>query len=234
MKYRQYISYSLLAISGVFLLCTVFATNTGLANGLVTGKVLWFHLAMLLLAACSLVAAILTKPAKPFDFSVADGLVLVLAVIVALTYNRQLDPEPEKMLFGGQLVVLWFLLRFLLTGWPQLQLFFLAVVVATGGIEAVSGMRQLHGFEGSNHSLFKLTGDFYNPGPYSGYLAIILPVCLWMILRQTKNLSALPGMDRFAGNHCRASCRNEPDGMDSGCRFMRMGVLGATDRMGKD
>ena len=197
MKYRQYISYSLLAISGVFLLCTVFATDTGLANGLVTGKVLWFHLAMLLLATCSLVAAILTKPVKPFVFSVADGLVLVLAVIVALTYNRQLDPEPEKMLFGGQLVVLWFLLRFLLTGWPQLQLFFLAVVVATGGIEAVSGMRQLHGFEGSNHSLFKLTGDFYNPGPYSGYLAIVLPVCLWMILEWGKEKRA----------HSRASLR---------------------------
>ena len=190
MKYRQYISYSLLAISGVFLLCTVFATDTGLANGLVTGKVLWFHLAMLLLAACSLVAAVLTKPAKPFVFSVADGLVLVLAVIVALTYNRLLDPEPEKMLFGGQLVVLWFLLRFILTGWPQLQLFFLAVVVATGGIEAVSGMRQLHGFEGSNHSLFRLTGDFYNPGPYSGYLAIVLPVCLWMILEWGKEKRA--------------------------------------------
>ena len=186
MKYRQYISYSLLAISGIFLLCTVFATDTGLANGLVTGKVLWFHLAMLLLAACSLVAAVLTKLVKPFVFSVADGLVLILAAIVALTYNRQLDLEPEKMLFGGQLVVLWFLLRFILTGWPQLQLFFLAVVVATGGIEAVSGMRQLHGFEGSNHSLFKLTGDFYNPGPYSGYLAIVLPVCLWMILEWGK------------------------------------------------
>ena len=111
MKYRQYISYSLLAISGIFLLCTVFATDTGLANGLVTGKVLWFHLAMLLLAACSLVAAVLMKPAKPFVFSVADGLVLILAAIVALTYNRQLDPEPEKMLFGGQLVVLWFLIK---------------------------------------------------------------------------------------------------------------------------
>ena len=51
------------------------------------------------------------KPAKPFVFSVSDGLVLVLAAIVALTYNRQLDPEPEKMLFGGQLVVLWFLIK---------------------------------------------------------------------------------------------------------------------------
>ena len=186
MKYNQYISYSLLAISGVFLLCTVFATDIALTNGLITGKVLWFHLVMLLLAACSLMAAVITKPAKPFVFSVADGLVLVLAAIVALTYNWQLNPEPEKMLFGGQLVVLWFLLRFIFTGWPQLRLFFLTAIVVTGLVEAVLGMRQLHGFEGSNHSLFRLTGDFYNPGPYSGYLALVLPVCLWMILRQTK------------------------------------------------
>ena len=103
MKYRQYISYSLLAISGIFLLCTVFATDTGLANGLVIGKVLWFHLAMLLLAACSLVAAVLTKPVKPFVFSVAAGLVPGLAAIVALTSNRQLDPDPEKLSFCGQL-----------------------------------------------------------------------------------------------------------------------------------
>ena len=186
MKYRQYISYSLLVISGIFLLCTVFATDTGLANGVVTGKILWFHLSMLFLATCSLLAAVLTRPAKQFAFSMADGLVLVLATIVALTYNWQLNPEPEKMLFGGQLVVLWFLLRFIFTGWPQLRLFFLTTIVVTGLVEAVLGMRQLHGFEGSNHSLFRLTGDFYNPGPYSGYLALVLPVCLWMILRQTK------------------------------------------------
>ena len=186
MKYRQYISYSLLAISGFFLMCTVFATDISLVNGVVTGKVHWFHLSMLFLATCSLLAAVLTRPAKQFAFSKADGLVLALAAIVALTYNWQLNPEPEKMLVGGQLVVLWFLLRFIFTGWPQLRLFFLTTIVVTGLVEAVLGMRQLHGFEGSNHSLFRLTGDFYNPGPYSGYLAIVLPVCLWMILRQTK------------------------------------------------
>lgn len=181
--YKKYISYSLLVISGIFLLCTVFATNNNLANGLVTGKVHWFHLAMLFLTACSLVAVLLTRPAKLFAFSVADGMVLALAAIVALTYNRVLNPEPEKMLFGGQLVLLWFLLRFLFSGWPQLRLAFLTGIVVTGLVEAVSGMRQLHGLEGSNHSLFRLTGDFYNPGPYSGYLAIVLPVCLWMILQ---------------------------------------------------
>lgn len=183
MKYSQYISWSLLIMSGIFLLCTVFATDPNLENGLVTGKVHWFHLAMLFMAGGSLVAAVLAKPAKTLTFSPADGFVLLLMAIVSLTYNWQLNPEPEKMLFGGQLVVLWFLLRFIFNGWPQLQLFFLVGIVGTGFIEAISGMRQLHGFDGSNHSLFRLTGDFYNPGPYSGYLALVLPVCLWMILQ---------------------------------------------------
>lgn len=183
MKNIQYIPLLFLSISGALLLCTVFATDESLVNGLVTGKVHWFHLAMLLLAACCLVVALITPPRKQFVFSSADGLVLLLAAIVAMTYNRELNPEPEKMLFGGQLVVLWFLLRFICSGWPQLRLLFLTGIVATGLIEAILGMRQLHGFEASNHSLFRLTGHFYNPGPYSGYLALILPICLWMILR---------------------------------------------------
>lgn len=183
MIYKKYISYSLLVISGIFLLCTVFAADISLVNGLVMGKVHWFHLAMVFLVICCLTATVLTKPAKPFTFSVADGAILVLTVIVAFTYDWQLNPEPEKILFAGQLVVLWFLLRFIFTEWPQSKIFFLVMIAGTGLIEAVSGMRQLHGFEGSNHSLFRLTGDFYNPGPYSGYLAIVLPICLWMILQ---------------------------------------------------
>lgn len=65
------------------------------------------------------------KAGKTFEFSVADGLVLVLAAIVAVTYNWQMNPEPEKMLFGGQLVISWFVLRFIFTGWPLLRVFFL-------------------------------------------------------------------------------------------------------------
>lgn len=182
MKYNRFISLSLFIFSGILLLCTVFATNSRLEDGLVTGKVHWFHLAMLFMTMCSLVAVVLTKPEGWFRFSFVDVLVLFLVTTVILTYNWQLNPEPEKMLFGGQLVVLWFLLRFIFAEWQQLRLFFIAMIIGTGLIEAISGVRQLHGFDESNHSLFNLTGDFYNPGPYSGYLALILPLCLWVIL----------------------------------------------------
>lgn len=63
-----------------------------------------------------------------------------------------------------------------------------------GGIEAVWGLSQLYGYAVSNHSLYVLTGSFFNPGPYSGYLAMILPVCLYQWLTKRGRFSALTGM----------------------------------------
>ena len=51
-------------------------------------------------------------------------------------------------------------------------------LLVMGSIEAVWGWRQLFGWTASGHSLYLLTGSFFNPGPYSGYLAMVLPVCL--------------------------------------------------------
>lgn len=51
-------------------------------------------------------------------------------------------------------------------------------LVLWGGVEALMGMRQLFGFAASGHALYAMTGSFFNPGPYSGYLAMVLPVCV--------------------------------------------------------
>ena len=53
-------------------------------------------------------------------------------------------------------------------------------LIMIGGYEAILGFRQLYGFSVSNHSLYTLTGSFYNPGPYMGYLAMVLPVCVYV------------------------------------------------------
>ena len=52
------------------------------------------------------------------------------------------------------------------------------LLIAFGVKEAVLGLLQVYGYEPSNHSLYALTGSFYNPGPYSGFLAMCLPLAL--------------------------------------------------------
>ena len=51
-------------------------------------------------------------------------------------------------------------------------------LIVFGSLEAVWGLLQVYGYEPSNHSLYALTGSFYNPGPYSGFLAMCLPLAL--------------------------------------------------------
>lgn len=53
------------------------------------------------------------------------------------------------------------------------------LLILAGTVEAVWGLLQIYGFEPSNHSLYALTGSFYNPGPYSGFLAMCVPVALY-------------------------------------------------------
>ncbi|WP_455672699.1 O-antigen ligase family protein [Phocaeicola sp.] len=64
--------------------------------------------------------------------------------------------------------------------------------ILLGAVEAVWGLRQVYGFTYSNHSLFALTGSFYNPGPYSGYLAMVFPVCLYEWLRRRGGKKTIP------------------------------------------
>ena len=52
------------------------------------------------------------------------------------------------------------------------------LLILAGAVEAVWGLLQVYGYEPSNHSLYALTGSFYNPGPYSGFLAMCLPMAL--------------------------------------------------------
>ncbi len=53
-------------------------------------------------------------------------------------------------------------------------------IIIGGGIQAIYGNLQLWGYYPSHHSLFKLTGSFFNPGPYAGFFAevLIILICL--------------------------------------------------------
>lgn len=179
----SYLCLLFLSISGMLLLCTVFAANADLVNGMVAGKTCWFHIMMLAFAASTLFMEMVIKKTNNIKFMAADGLILLYAAIILMTYNWTLNPEPEKLLFGGQLIMLWFMIRLAIKNYPSLLMFFISIIICTGILEAGWGTMQLYGFKISNHPLFNLTGSFFNPGPFSGYIAAILPVSFGVMLR---------------------------------------------------
>ena len=56
------------------------------------------------------------------------------------------------------------------------------VLILAGMVEALWGLGQVYGYLPVKHAMFPLTGSFYNPGPYGGFLAMTFPVCLWEVL----------------------------------------------------
>ncbi|MFV0506588.1 MAG: O-antigen ligase family protein [Bacteroidales bacterium] len=62
----------------------------------------------------------------------------------------------------------------------------LLAIIVSGSIQAIYGNLQLLGYCPSNHAGFKLTGSFFNPGPYAGFLVVVWPMALSMYLFKEK------------------------------------------------
>ena len=120
------------------------------------------------------------------------GVAAILSVVVFATSNDIPVGEMayQKLWLGRMLFVfvVCCLLSFCLNRKNHLSFPTIVtwVLIILGGMEAIWGLRQIYGLAVSNHSLYALTGSFYNPGPYSGYLAMIFPLCLyeWLNLKE--------------------------------------------------
>lgn len=67
-----------------------------------------------------------------------------------------------------------------------------------GALEAIWGIHQLYGFSLSGHSRYAFTGSFFNPGPYAGYLAMVLPLCLHLYLSKADKKTIINTIERGA------------------------------------
>jgi len=85
-------------------------------------------------------------------------------------------------LFG--VYILYLLIR---SSYKKSLIFFLIFSTVIGAnIQIIIGNLQLYGFLESNNSFAKLTGSFFNSGPFSGYLAAIFPVSCYILKNKNK------------------------------------------------
>lgn len=119
------------------------------------------------------------------------GLLLLLGTVMVCDMRYQAAGEQACQYFWlGRTAMLFavccLIFYFLVERTKRSSVFYQSVIwvlILISGVEAIWGLRQVYGFTSSNHVLFSLTGSFYNPGPYSGYLAMVFPVCLSEWLR---------------------------------------------------
>jgi O-antigen ligase len=66
--------------------------------------------------------------------------------------------------------------------YPNAIKFVIIAILFCGLIEALYGISQLLGLNNSKHVLYRMTGTFFNPGPYGGYLSVIMTLSISYIV----------------------------------------------------
>lgn len=134
-------------------------------------------------AVIAVLSCFISKEIQRFCFTLPDILFIVIVVYYVTRYDYELQLANWKIIYAVLLLLLWFAARIILSNLAISKSILLGGFVGIGCVLAVWGMLQLYGVQRSNNYLFPITGPFYNPGPYSGYLAMIFPISLSCLLQ---------------------------------------------------
>lgn len=173
--------YNILVLMICLLIIVLPSVNdTRLVNSTITSKLIYFLYGSMILFGVYSLTIIFSKKVS-FSVSKIDFALFVL--VLYITLNRYFFQSYYGFsiryieLLG--LSFLYVVLRTIpLKNYPWL----LIAIVVSGIIQAVYGNLQLFGYYSSNHSGFKMTGSFFNPGPYAGFLVSVWAVALGMYL----------------------------------------------------
>lgn len=153
---------------------TVFVANNFLFHGDTMAKCFWFATAM-----CFFVLLFPFFISKNVVIRVTDILFYMFAFFVCVNYFI-LNGHPNMHWW---LTLLMFPLYVGFRGFldrcnNKFKESFLVFLLVVFLVKALWGLAQLYGFARSYNELFSITGTFFNPGPYSGFLALGVPLAL--------------------------------------------------------
>lgn len=163
----------------------------------ITSKLIYFLYGIIILLGLYVLTIIFSKTIS-LSFSKID--IALFALVIYITVNRYFIQSNWGFsiryieLLG--LIFLYIVLRFISL---KNYIWVLLAIIISGIAQAVYGNLQLLGYYPSNHPGFKMTGSFFNPGPYAGFLVSVWPVALGMYLFKANiaNQVYLPNKNNF-------------------------------------
>ncbi|MFO7825353.1 MAG: O-antigen ligase family protein, partial [Cyclobacterium sp.] len=175
--------YSLWSINIVF--CIIFMILPSFTIGIdipvgskSLGKTLFLLFSISIIAVLYLVIFLFKKDSNfLFKLSLIDGVIAILVLFVLINstlFQNHLSVNYRLYDFGG---LIFFYLAVRLIDSKGLILSFVFLVIG-GLIQVTYGELQLYNFYPALNPNFPITGSFFNPGPYSGYLTAVFPIAL--------------------------------------------------------
>ena len=161
--------------------------NSNLMLPTQSGKAFGFLWGMLGYVVVVIFIATIDKKAHTIKITPIDLFLGAYCLMIGISYWLHPTDKLEMLSFGA-LILFYLSVRAIHKNYLR---FLLLAVVISGTIQAIYGNLQLWGYYPSNHGLFKMTGSFFNPGPYAGYLCAILPIAVGLYFGRIKNVSVV-------------------------------------------
>jgi len=174
---------NLLLMAGLIIVLP-FAVDDSLMFSTQSAKFFLFGFAVIVIVSLFLLGIILRNLTKPVRITPLDILLVAFFLYAGVWVLLNLDSYglPDHFIEFIGLAALYIVFRRLDAG--SFKFLFIALLLS-GAAQAIYGNLQLYGVFPSHHNIFRITGGFFNPGPYSGYLAIIFPIALAIYLSIT-------------------------------------------------
>jgi hypothetical protein len=139
---------------------------------------------MTLVALVMVVMGLGKKCSRFFDVQTIAVLLFAASVYFTALVLNDAPLNTTKLCNFALIIILYFGFRSLY----RLNVKFISVLVfflmLTGLAEAVWGLLQIYKILPSQHHLYLTTCSFFNPGPYSGYLALVMPLAIYEAFRE--------------------------------------------------
>lgn len=178
-KWKGWSSMKIIRSFRLLIICTLLASiilpaiayDASLAQPLFISKTIPF-LRLIIIALClQLIFLIFRKDRIEIALTQLD-LAIILLVFFIIINRYAIAPEygfSVRFIEFLSLSVFYFVLRWV----PKSYFGYLLLgITLIGCLQALYGMLQLFGYHSSMNSAFKMTGNFINPGPYGGFLAV--------------------------------------------------------------
>lgn len=178
-KIRKEISMWMLIVVFMGVLCAQFSISNRFTDSIETSNYFALLLSSMVFCGCSLSLAVKGKVSVGWgDFAVVGFFVYI--VINSFFYDS-LDSAEFRMTTAY--FSLYFAFKLVNEKYPKFVEYATIAILLTGIYQSVLVLRQLYGFDYSNHSRFAVTGSFYNPGPCGIFLSAVLVLAVATLKR---------------------------------------------------
>ena len=164
------------------LICTIFAGDNNQLYEITSAKRCWYYFIAFIIIFFDIFYLKLNS-SKETKFPILELIFLLSISWIAIIYNYNTNYAPHFLSITSLSLPIYLYIKQgikLSRRMPDMIELLLGVVLI---YISYIGLRQLFGFENSYHTKFKVTGPFFNPGPYGGFIAILQPLILWNMLK---------------------------------------------------